>query len=320
MDQPKVFILGSGGLLGSELRKVFSGPNVYFTDKKELDVTRVSALIRLFASVKPKAVINAAAYTDVDGAQSNGRLAMHVNSDAASYVAQAAQLIGAFVAHISTDYVFDGRKEGGYTEDESPSNPCNIYGETKLLGEKNLQKVTNRFYLIRTSWLFGTHGPNFVETIIRLAEKEKEIKVVDDQHSKPTYAFDLAARIKEVVDKALKGGEKKMPFGVYHLVNEGVASRYEWAGEIVKQYGKQQGWHNERYSKIIPVSSSEFFHPSAVPFRSLQERRREASREGGPTPAKRPEWSALLNTKLPPMRPWQEALRDYLKERLIQKQ
>ena len=289
----KVVILGAKGMLGRDLGKVFYDLSPYLLDKDELDVTNEKGTSALFRNLKPDLVINAAAYTDVDGCETNKDLAMKVNADAPGYLARASRDVGAVFVHYSTDYVFDGGKSEGYKEDEEPGKftrrgggPLNFYGESKLAGENAVREVGGNYYLIRASWLFGLGGPqvdgrpiNFIETILRLAQEKDELKVVNDQHGKPTFSLDLARKTRELV-------EGKEDFGIYHITNEPVSTWCDFACEIIKR-GLAPS-HGPGLN-VIPCASDEF-----------------------PRPAKRPKYSILLNTKLPPLRPWQEALAEYL--------
>ncbi len=271
----KTIIIGAKGMLGKELAKIFQDWNPICWDQAEIDIADREDVNEKISETKPDLVVNAAAYTNVDGAETNRDLAMKVNGYGVGNLAEACKKCNAILIHYSTDYVFNGKKQEGYKEDDQPKNPINVYGKSKLLGEKLLQKNTGKFYLIRLSWLFGKFGKNFVETMLTLAQKNEIIKVVNDQRGKPTFAFDLAKKTRNLV-------EEKFPFGIYHITNEGDCSWYEFACEIFKITGNKV--------EIIPVESKEF-----------------------PTAAKRPAWSILVNTKLPPNRSWQEALEEYLK-------
>ncbi len=270
----KILILGAKGMLGYELVEVFRDFEVFGWDKEEIDITSEIQVNEKIGELKPDIVINAAAYTDVDGCEKNKELAMNVNGYAIGYLASVCKKIGAIFIHYSTDYVFHGGNPDGYKEGDMPRNPLNVYSQSKLLGEKLLKENTEMYYLIRTSWLFGKHGKNFVDTMLKLAQNQDELKVVNDQHGKPTYALDLAKKTREIV-------ESQKPCGIYHLTNEGVTTWYGFAREIFE-------------IKNIKVKTE--------PCRSIE----------FPRPAKRPHYSILLNTKLPPSRSWQEALREYL--------
>lgn len=269
-------------MLGSELFKIFSDGNVDIValDKSSVDITAEPELKKIIKEINPSIIINAAAYTDVDGCEINQDLAKNVNGTAVGYIAEIAEEINAVLVHYSTDYVFDGSKKDGYAENDELKNPVNFYGQSKLLGEKLLKENCSRHYLIRTSWLFGKNGKNFVDTILKLGKEKDELRVVNDQHGKPTYAVDLAQKTKEIVF-----GEYQ--FGTYHITNEGETTWYDFAKkafEIFKSINPQ-----EKIGKIFPCNSLEFVRP-----------------------AKRPEYSILLNTKTPPLRHWTEALKEYI--------
>lgn len=279
---PKILILGSKGLLGLELKKVFADLNPYVFDSQELDITDTEKVHTLFAHVEPTIVLNAAAYTDVDGAEIDIDTAMEVNGNAMKNILSAAAEHSALVVHYSTDYVFSGdKKEEGYNEDDSTNKkPLNVYGESKLMGE-NILKNTDKYYLIRTSWLFGSGGNDFIDTVLRLAESgEMRIKV--DEHGKPTYVLDLAQATRALI-------LQDFPFGTYHVANEGVTTWFEYAKKIIEIYGEKNQWKEKDYPKILRTTQEDF-----------------------PTLAKRPLYSILNNTKFPHLRHWSEALEEYI--------
>ena len=289
----KVLLLGSDGLLGSELKKVFSSDyDITAFVRENLDITDEKEVLQKVEEIKPRIIINATGYTSVDNAESEKDLATAVNGYAVGYLAKAAQKVGALLVHYSTDYVFSGNKGVGYTEDDMPAEvPSTIYGQSKLLGEMELQKNTDKFYLIRTSWVFGSGGKNFVDTMIRLGTERDELRVVNDQHGKPTYAVDLAKATRDLIESSAK-------FGIYHLTNEGDTTWYEYAKYIIGKYGTMQKWRKKELRCIILENSEDFSRLHIV--------------RGQATPAKRPSWSILVNTKFPHLRPWQEALKEYL--------
>lgn len=215
----RVLILGANGMLGQDLQKVFPSAIVHGHD---LDITDARKISTSVADIKPELVINAAAYTDVDGCEDHRDLAFAVNGDALQSLAHVCQKVGACLIHYSTDYVFEGKKTS-YIETDIP-HPINVYGESKLLGEKNIQDTMDNFRIIRTSWLFGTHGMNFVETVLRLSKEMPVVRVVNDQFGKPTYTADLARKTIEIAGSAP---------GVYHVTNDGVCSWYEFSRAII---------------------------------------------------------------------------------------
>ena len=292
-------------MLGFDLAKVFDIYNPYLYDKEQLDITDKDAVFDVFEQIEPDIVINAAAYTDVEDSENNAETAMLINGEAVGNLAEAARERGAVLVHYSTDYVFDGNKEEGYSEDDRPATePLNVYGASKLLGEKILQENMKNFYLIRTSWLYGQNGKNFVETVLRLAENGSfstrlgetgsprlasgetgEMKIKNDEHGKPTYTKDLAQATRVLV-------EEQLPFGIYHLVNENPTTWYDFAKKIVELWGQKQNWTKADYPKVIPITSADY-----------------------PTKAERPKYSSLNNTKFVQLRPWPEALEEYLSNR-----
>lgn len=275
----KILIIGARGMLGHELVKVLGEDKNYEvvgTDMQDFDITSREQVFENIKKISPQIVINAAAFTRVDDCEKEEfkKICMKVNGTAVGFIAAACREIGAILVHYSTDYIFDGEKKEGYKEDEKKFAPVNVYGESKLLGEQELQKNTDKFYLIRTAWLYGKNGKNFVDTMLELAKKMKELKVVNDQTGSPTYAVDLAKRTKELL-------EGNYPSGIYHITNEGRVTWFDFAKKI---------FEIARINvKLIPVTSAQF-----------------------PRPAKRPKYAALVNTKLPKSGKWEEALSEYL--------
>jgi dTDP-4-dehydrorhamnose reductase len=213
--------------------------------RKDLDVTDPPAVDRAFRKVQPDAVVNCAAYTDVDGAESDEATATEVNGDGAGNVATAAAAVGAFVVQPSTDYVFDGEKREPYIETD-PTGPRTAYGRSKLAGEWTVAEANPRHAIVRTSWLFGLHGKNFVDTMLRL---DGPVKVVDDQVGSPTYTAHLAEAL---VD--LAGGRLT---GVVHVAGAGQCSWYEFAREIFARA--------ERDVEVEPCTTEEFPRPASRP-------------------------------------------------------
>lgn len=272
MGKDKVVIFGANGMLGTDLVKTFKYHDVYAFSKVQADITNEKAVFDEINKINPSIVINSAAYTDVDGCEKSKRHAFNVNGKGVKIIAEVCKRSNTPLLHISTDYVFDGKKKS-YKENDK-ANPINIYGKSKALGEEYLTETLERYYLIRTSWLFGRHGKNFVDTILRIANEKKELEVVNDQFGRPTYTKDLAKKIKEIV-------EAKKPFGIYHITNSGTCTWFQFAKKIIK-FAKLD-------NKVKPITSKD-----------LQK------------PAKRPKYSVLLNTKLPPLRHWHSALKDYM--------
>jgi len=227
----KTLIIGSNGMLGSDLCKVF--PDAVKLTHQDLDITDREQVIESILKIKPDVVINAAAYTNVDGCEDNKELAFQVNGYGPGYIAEACARVGAKLVHFSTDYVFDGSKKE-YVESDIP-NPINVYGHSKLLGEKKIIENMDDYRIVRISWLFGIHGKNFVETMLKLSGEMDTVKVVNDQFGKPTYTMDLANKIRETIE---------LDPGIYHITNDGVCSWYEFASSII--------------DNLIPCTSEEF--------------------------------------------------------------
>ncbi len=216
----KTLIFGAGGMLGSELCTVF--PDAVKLKHRNLDVRDREKVIETIEMNEPDVVINAAAYTAVDDCEDNRELAHDINGAAPGYMAQGCSRAGAILVHYSTDYIFDGSKKE-YIESDLP-NPINEYGRSKLMGETNIIKNMDNFRIVRTSWLYGANGKNFVDTMLMLSGKMNKVKVVNDQFGKPTYAVDLAWKTRELIS---------LPGGVYHITNEGVCSWYDFASSII---------------------------------------------------------------------------------------
>jgi dTDP-4-dehydrorhamnose reductase len=213
-------ILGAGGMLGTDLQKAF--PDAVALTHHDVDITDREEIFHVIKALMPGAVINAAAYTNVDGCEDESEMAYRVNGKGPGYVAEACAEVKAKLVHYSTDYVFDGsRKE--YAESDA-ANPINAYGRSKLRGEQNIVRATEDYRIVRTSWLFGESGKNFVDTMLSLSKQMEKVKVVNDQVGKPTYTVDLAAKTREILE---------MPPGIYHITNDGTCSWYEFAGAII---------------------------------------------------------------------------------------
>ncbi|MFA5995264.1 MAG: dTDP-4-dehydrorhamnose reductase [Patescibacteria group bacterium] len=272
--KPRALLLGANGMLGWQLQQAFSDYHLTSWTRADLDITNQTQVLEKITALKPAIIINTAAYTAVDQCESNRAIAFLVNAEAPKYLALAAKQINAVLVHYSTDYVFNGTKAAGYLENDTEINPVSVYGESKAAGEQAIQKILKNYYIIRTAWLYGEHGMNFVDTMLRLAKEKPELKVVHDQHGSPTYTKDLAEQTRYIL-------EQPMPYGIYHVTNSGVCTWYEFAKTIFIVANTK--------IKVTPCTTAEF-----------------------PRPAKRPEYSVLLNTKLPPLRSWQKAAQDYL--------
>lgn len=223
----KVLVTGANGQLGYDVVKELQKQNIecYGATRKDFDIIDFKATENFITNYMPDTIIHCAAYTAVDKAEDESELCYKVNSDATENIAKICKNISSKMLYISTDYVFDGTKVGFYEVDDKP-NPINVYGKSKLLGEKAVQKILKKYFIVRISWVFGEHGNNFVKTMLRLGKEHKEINVVSDQYGSPTYTADLATLLVEMI--------KTEKYGIYHATNEGVCSWAEFAEEIFK--------------------------------------------------------------------------------------
>ena len=223
----KVLVTGANGQLGYDVVKELEKQNIecYGSTRKDFDIIDFKTTENFITNYMPDAIIHCAAYTAVDKAEDEPELCYKVNSEATKNIVEICKEINAKLLYISTDYVFDGTKDGFYEVDDE-TNPINIYGKSKLLGEKAVQKILKKYFIVRISWVFGEHGNNFVKTMLRLGKEHKEINVVSDQYGSPTYTADLAKLLVEMI--------KTEKYGIYHATNEGVCSWAEFAEEIFK--------------------------------------------------------------------------------------
>ena len=223
----KVLVTGANGQLGYDVVKELQKQNIerYGATRKEFDLIDFEATEKFIAHYMPDVVIHCAAYTAVDKAEDEQGLCYLVNASATENIAEICKKINAKMLYISTDYVFDGTKEGFYEADDIP-NPINVYGKTKLLGEQAVQRILNKYFIVRISWVFGEYGNNFVKTMLKLGKERKEINVIADQYGSPTYTVDLAALLVEMI--------KTDKYGIYHATNEGVCTWAEFAEENFK--------------------------------------------------------------------------------------
>lgn len=237
MDRVHVLVTGSNGQLGNELQRLAAHDGAIrytFVDADEMDLTRSDDIHEYFSQKQFDFIVNTAAYTDVDGAESNEDLAFAVNERAVAHLGEICLKSKTRLIHISTDYVFDGHAFRPLDESAEP-NPLSVYGRSKLGGEKAVLSTLPDAYIVRTSWLYSSYGKNFVKTILRLAAERDSLSVVADQVGSPTYARDLGLAIEEMVVR-IASGRVDAP-GIYHYANEGVASWYDVASAIVRQRG-----------------------------------------------------------------------------------
>jgi dTDP-4-dehydrorhamnose reductase len=247
----RILITGANGQLGCELQGVLKDHALTCVDLPAFDVTKPDSE-RIITEARPELVIHAAAYTDVDGAEREPARALAVNADGTARVARAAATAGARLFYLSTDYVFDGGKRTPYLEGDEPS-PVNVYGRSKLEGERRALAVCPDTLVIRTSWLYGAQGKNFVRTIMHLAATQTELRVVNDQRGCPTHAGDLAAAMRAMLDMDLKG--------IVHATGAGDCTWHEFASEIVSLLGSP--------ARVLPVTSAESARPARRPAYSV---------------------------------------------------
>lgn len=227
----KLFVTGYTGQLGYDVVQegLKQGLEIHGAGQNELDITNEQAVYDYVNQINPDVIIHCAAYTAVDKAEDNKEMCWDVNVNGTTYLATAAKQVEAKLMYISTDYVFDGRGEIPFTETD-PTNPVGYYGVTKLEGEKRVQELVDEAFIVRISWVFGINGNNFIKTMLRLAETHKELKVVGDQYGSPTYTYDLAKLLLEMVQTT--------KYGTYHASNEGFCTWADLAKEIFNQSDK----------------------------------------------------------------------------------
>lgn len=258
----KLALLGGDGQLGSDCSRVFQEKNeVFRLSSNDIDITDSANTETVLSSLAPDVVINCAAYTKVDDCESNEETAFRVNAQGAGNVAGTCAAIGALMVHLSTDYVFDGKKEvpAFYSEADLPS-PLSVYGRSKLKGEEAVMSVLDRYIIVRTAWLYGIYGNNFLKTILRmaLAGPGKEIRVVDDQFGSPTWTLRLALQIETLL--------KARGQGIYHATSEGYCSWFELAAYFLKKM--------EVDHCLVPCTTREFPRPAHRPANSILENAR----------------------------------------------
>lgn len=274
----KVLVTGAKGMLGRDLCPILEqeGYEVIATDYEELDITNKDKVIETVSKIKPDLIIHCAAYTNVDKAEDDEAAAYNLNVEGAKNIAVASAEVDACVVYISTDYVFGGKKTTPYFPLDNP-NPLSVYGKTKLLGEKEIQKHCKKYYIARTAWLYGLYGKNFVETMIKLALEKGKLSVVNDQIGSPTWTIELIQGILKIL-------KTNQPYGIYHISGQNQASWYDFAKKIFEL---------EKIDvELNPCTTEEF-----------------------KSKAQRPKYSYIENPDLVLTRPWEEALKDYLKLR-----
>jgi dTDP-4-dehydrorhamnose reductase len=286
-----IWLIGNKGMLGSEVEKLLKNRGLtYWVSDKEVDIGDYKALEKFGKDKEIKWVINCAAYTKVDKAEEEVDEAFRVNKDGVRNITLFSVKRQIRLIHISTDFVFDGRKKVGavaYREDDK-TNPISIYGKSKLAGEEEIKNILEEYFIIRTAWLYGKEGNNFVYTMLKLFRERDLVKVVEDQWGSPTYTVDLAKAVLKIIENDFK------KYGIYHFTNEGVTNWYAFA-QLIYDKAKRLGiLHNNSQVEIKPIKTDEY-----------------------PTSAKRPVYSVLSQEKIKnafnlKIRGWEEALEDFL--------
>ena len=253
----KLLVTGANGQVGCELRQSLAPlGEVIALDRAACDLARPAEVARILRAATPDIIVNAAAYTAVDRAEQEEELATLINGTAVGEIAQAARQLGALLIHYSTDYVFDGRKDAPYAEDDVPS-PISAYGRSKLAGERAIAQCGGRYLIVRTSWIYAARGHNFLKTVLRLARERDELRIVDDQIGAPTWARDLAAATAAMTRQARQEiARDDFESGLFHVTGSGATSWFVFAKAVVKQ-AEQYGLL-ARKSKIVPIASSEY--------------------------------------------------------------
>jgi dTDP-4-dehydrorhamnose reductase len=275
----KILLLGHKGMLGNDLlAQMRFHHEVVGMDKEEIDITSADDCARAVENTAPQIIINAAAYTNVDGCETAKEECFAVNAEAVKNIAEACSNKNIRIVHFSTDYVFNGTGSAPYKEDEK-CDPINTYGASKLAGEHYLQTLAQNYIIIRTAWLYGANGKNFVQTILEKAKTTPRLTVVDDQLGSPTHTKDLAVAVDLLIEKNAQG--------IFHVTNRGSCSWYQFAVKILQEAGIDD-------VEVSPIKSDQF-----------------------PSPAKRPAYSVMSMQKFiqatgKAMQPWQLGLQDYL--------
>lgn len=286
----RILVFGKTGQVGSGLfRDLKEVGSVRCVGRETADLTDLAAVENVIQEERPSVIVNAAAYTHVDQAETDREVAHLVNAKAPTVMAEMAATLNAWFIHYSTDYVFDGERDVPYTED-SPKNPLGVYGSTKLAGEEAIEQVTNRYLILRTSWVYSNTGRNFLNTILRLSKQQRELRVVDDQIGTPTYSRALSSSTATMIKKLMTDPDRQDLAGTYNMTCQGSTTWCGFACEILKTA-------DIKGVKVQPITTREF-----------------------PTPAKRPRYSVLDNSKLEQvyglrLPHWQESLKECLAQR-----
>ena len=286
-----IWLIGNKGMLGNDIEKLLKERVLtYYTSDKEVDIGDYKALEKFGKDKKIKWIINCSGYTKVDKAEEEIDEVFRINRDGVRNLALFSSKRKIKLIHISTDYVFDGRQEGGtvtYREDDK-TNPINIYGKSKLAGEEEIKNILEKYFIIRTAWLYGKQGNNFVYTMLRLFQEKNLIKVVEDQWGSPTYTVDLAGAILKIIE------DDSVRYGIYHFTNKSITSWYKFARTIYSKAKRLELIEDNKKVEIQPIKTKDY-----------------------PTAAMRPKYSVLSKEKIKrefsiKIRDWNEALDDFL--------
>ena len=264
----KILLTGKHGQVGWELQRVLgSSHDIIAVDADEMDLSQPDALVRTVREVQPELIINPAAYTAVDKAETETQLAMAVNGDAPRILAEEAKTLGIPLIHYSTDYVYDGSNTQPYREGDAP-NPQSVYGKTKLAGDQAVAASGARHLILRTSWVYGVHGGNFMKTILRLAKERDELRIIADQFGAPTWARLLAQSTAHILQQWQSNGFDAGQEGLYHLTAGGRTSWHAYASEVVR-LARQYDPSLDKPLQIHPIATSEYPLPAPRPANSV---------------------------------------------------
>ncbi len=256
----KILLTGSDGQLGQDLQQTLTHlGEIIAANRQQLDLTSPENIRQFIQEIKPDIIINAAAYTAVDKAESEADIAFAVNAIAPAIIAEESKKIGAFLLHISTDYVFDGQKNTPYLETDE-THPIGVYGQTKLAGEQGIEKNGDRYVILRTAWVYGTQGKgNFVKTMLRLGQQKERLGIVTDQIGTPTWSYDIANTITQILTQVNLTETRE----IYHFTNSGVASWYDFAVAIFEE-GKKIGVPLI-IEQVNPITTEQYPTPAKRP-------------------------------------------------------
>lgn len=288
ISRPKILLLGKSGQVGGDLYPLLSGFSEFHApDRQTVDLLRPDSIRECIRSFRPDVIVNAAAYTTVDKAESEPELASAINATAPVVLAKEAADLRSLLIHYSTDYVFDGTKTEPYIESD-PTNPPNVYGKSKAAGEQAIRNSGCDHLIFRTSWIYAPRGSNFLLTMLKLARERDELRIVDDQIGAPTSSMSIASATVQVLRRWLQ--DPSMAFrksGTYHMTASGYGSWFDFANEIFRQYGKQ----SLRVRAVIPISSTEYPQPACRPMNS----RLDCSKISDAFGVRLPQWQASLS-------------------------